>query len=102
MRLAESFPVTPARQAQRILAAWNAGNEPLLQQELQISQQLRGEAGPGGDEERLELLRAVSAGMLRLSLPLLGTRKDPAVRRCLDLLAHLAGTPAVPPSPYVN
>ncbi|MBZ5575429.1 MAG: hypothetical protein LAP40_02585 [Acidobacteriia bacterium] len=89
----DTLKVTPARQAGRILAAWNAGDEPLLQMELQNSQGLRCPSGQGLDEERLELLWAVSGKILRARLPLQENRRDPAVRRCLDLLAHLAHTP---------
>ena len=90
MPLAEAAPITAARQAERILAAWNAGDEPLLHHELRTSQRLQCGPGHGLDEERLELLQAVSQGILRAPVPLLGTRQDPAIRRCLDLLAHLA------------
>jgi hypothetical protein len=34
--------------------------------------------------------------MLRVGDPVSHGRRDPAVRRCLDLLAHLAQAPAVP------
>lgn len=86
-------PLTPARQAGRILAAWAAGDEPLLRQELQKSQNVDCSSRPGLDEERLELLMAVSEGMMRVPHRLQTGAKDPAVRRCLDLLAHLAETP---------
>ena len=77
--------VTPALQAERILAAWDSGDEPLLHQELQKSRDLA--CAPGLEEERLELLQAVSEGMLRAS-----DREESTLRRCLDLLAHLAQT----------
>lgn len=76
--------VTPARQAERILAAWASGNEPLLHQELRRSRELGCTTGGGLDEERLELLQAASEGLLR---------KDRTAGRCLDLLAHLAQAP---------
>ncbi len=79
--------VTPARQAERILAAWESGDEPLLHQELRKSQKLDYPLVQGVDEERMELLQAVSKGMLRAVSQ---DRRDPAVRPCLDLLAHLA------------
>lgn len=100
MPLADTLEVTPARQAKRILAAWAAGDGPLLREELQKSQQLTCATGHGLDEERLELLLAVSQGLLRSPDPLLGGREDPALRRCLDLLAHLAqAAPATPVQP---
>lgn len=82
--------VTPALQAERILMAWESGDESLLRQELHKTQNLGWTAARGLDEERLELLQAVSEGMLRAANPFCYGRKDPAVRRCLDLLAHLA------------
>jgi hypothetical protein len=92
------FPkLTPARQAERILAAWAAGNQLLLQQELLKSQCLECEAGEALDQERLELLMALSEDMLRTHDPLAGGRRHPSVRRCLDLLAHLATASRVSP-----
>lgn|SRR5581483_4493270 len=82
--------VTPALQAERILMAWESGDESLLRQELRKTQKVGSAAARGLDEERLELLQAVSEGMLRATDPFCHGRKDPAVRRCLDLLAHLA------------
>ena len=79
--------VTPTLQAERILAAWESGDGPLLHQELRKSQKLDFALVHGLDEERMELLQAVSAGMLRA---VSHDRRDPAVRPCLDLLAHLA------------
>jgi hypothetical protein len=85
--------VTPALQAERILAAWASGDEPSIQQELQNSRSLAA-AGLGLDEERLELLQAVSEGMLRSPKAVRGGWEDPALRRCLDLLTHLAKSPS--------
>jgi hypothetical protein len=90
MRFAQTLNVTPALQAERILTAWESGDESLLRQELRKTQEMDGTAACGLDEERLELLQAVSQGMLRTASPFCYGRKDPAVRRCLDLLAHLA------------
>ena len=95
MPMTDCSPLTPARQAGRILAAWAAGDEPLLRQELRNSQNLDYSSRPGLDEERLELLMAVSEGMMRVPRRLQSGRKDPAVRRCLDLLAHLAQGPGM-------
>jgi len=89
-------PVTPSGQAERILKAWAAGNQPLLHQELERGQGLRCAPGRGLDEERLELLQAVSHGMLRAPDVLQSGKNDPSVRRCLDLLAHLAQAPGGP------
>ena len=100
MATAEISTLSPAHQAERILAAWDAGDEPLLRKELHNSQHLRYAPELGWDEERLELLRAASQGILRAPIPLTETRPDPAVRRCLDLLAHLARTSA--PLPRSN
>lgn len=94
MPVSEPLSLTPTEQAGRILAAWASGNKPRLQQELRNSRQLGGGSQQPLDEERLELLQAVSEGMLRAPDGGLG-RRDPAVRRCLDLLAHLAQAPAV-------
>ena len=83
--------VTPARQAERILAAWDSGDRPLLRQELHSSRRLSShEYSPGMDEERLELLTAITENMLRAPDPLLTGHKDPSIRRCLDLLVHLS------------
>ena len=85
----------PALQAERILAAWASGDESLLRQELRKSQKLDGVPARGLDEERLELLRAVAGGLLKSPGGLRQGRKDPSVRRCLDLLAHLAHAPSI-------
>lgn len=90
MPFTDCSPLTPARQAGRILAAWATGDECLLRQELQKSQNFDYPSRPGLEEERLELLMAASQGMMRAPSRLRGGRKDPAVQRCLDLLAHLA------------
>ena len=82
--------LNPARQAGRILAAFASGDEPLLQQELHRTQFLVLGSRHGLAEERLELLQAVSENMLRAGESLGEGRRDPAIRRCLDLLAHLA------------
>lgn len=93
MPIRDCSPFTPARQAGRILAAWAAGDEPLLRQELLRSQNLDDCSRPALEEERLELLMAVSEGMMREPHRLPSGSNDPAVRRCLDLLAHLAQAP---------
>ena|SRR5579872_1234544 len=90
MSFAETMNVNPSLQAERILAAWESGNELLLRQELRKTQSLPCAVARGLDEERLELLQALSEGMLRTAAPLSDARRDPAIRRCLDLLAHLA------------
>lgn len=95
----EILQPNPALQAGRILQAFAAGNTPLLHQELQKSRNLGHTAAPALEQEQFELLRALSEGMLRAGDPLSHGRSDPAIRRCLDLLAHLAQTPAVNPSP---
>ena len=93
MALAYSQRITPAHHAGRILAAWTAGDEALLQNELQKSHSLDCIPLHGLDEERLELLMAASEGILRTPQPILQAKKDPTLRRCLDLLAHLAQAP---------
>ena len=93
MPLADTLSTSPARQAGRILEAFASGNEPLLHQELQRSREISCTGARGLEAERLELLQALAAGMLRSRTPLAEGRKDPAVRRCLDLLAHLAQVP---------
>ena len=90
MQSTEISQSSPAFQAVRILEAFSAGNQPLLYHELQKTRHLGPATAPGLEEERLELLRAVSEGMLRAGDPLSLGRRDPAIRRCLDLLAHLA------------
>ena len=97
MPFPDTLNVNPAGQAGRILQAFASGNEPLLQQELQRSQTLGIAANRGLEEERFELLHALSLGMLRACGSLSEGRRDPAVRRCLDLLGHLAQAPSVKP-----
>ena len=84
----------PALQAGRILEAFASGNEPLLHQELRRSRDFEPASLPGLEQERFELLQALSEGMLRSGNLILDGHKNPAVRRCLDLLAHLALAPA--------
>ena len=98
MSSTETSQPNPALQAGRILEAFAAGNTPLLHQELQRSRNLGRDAIPALEQEQFELLRALSEGMLRAGDPLSQGRRDPGVRRCLDLLAHLAQAPAVNPS----
>ena len=81
MPAAHPSTVTPAAQAERILAAWSLGDQLLLQQELEKTRELGCGTWCGLEQERLELLQAVSEAMLR---------KDRTVGRCLGLLAHLA------------
>ncbi len=90
MPATDTFTLNPVRQAGRILEAFAAGNQPLLHQELQRTQFSAPAPVCGLDEERLELLQAISESMLRAGDPLSEGRRDPAVRRCLDLLSHLA------------
>ncbi|GEM_PF-3341947 len=90
MPVADAPAVNPVRQAGRILEAFASGNQGLLYQELQRTQLPAPPAIGGLEEERLELLQAVSEGMLRAGDPLSQARRDPALRRCLDLLTHLA------------
>lgn len=83
---------TPADQAARILAAWTSRNATGLHEELQRSLELSSaQAAWGIVEERLQLLQAVTEGMQDATDPL--TTGDPKLRRCLDLLRHLAQTP---------
>ena|SRR5579864_2664933 len=93
MPLADTLSTSPSFQAGRILEAFASGNEPLLHQELRKTRNLGRLPAHGLEEERFELLQAVSEGMLRFPNPLAEGRRDPAVRRCLDLLAHLAQVP---------
>ena len=95
MSSTELLPLNPALQAGRILEAFAAGNTSLLHQELQRSRNLSRAATPALEQEQFELLHALSEGMLRAGDPLSQGRRDPAIRRCLDLLAHLAQAPAV-------
>ena len=90
MALADTLSTSPALQAGRILEAFASGNEPLLQEELQKTRNLGRALTPGLEDERLELLQGLAEAMLRSRARLAEGRKDPAVRRCLDLLAHLA------------
>lgn len=91
--------LNPAFQAGRILDAFADGNISLLHQELQRSRSLGHAATPALEQEQFELLRALSEGMLRAGDPLSQGRRDPAIRRCLDLLTHLAQAPVVNPDP---
>ncbi len=97
MSSTENFQPNPALQAGRILQAFAAGNNPLLHQELQKGRNLGLTAAPALEQEQFELLRALSEGMLHAGDPLSQGRRDPAIRRCLELLAHLAQAPAVRP-----
>ncbi|HLK49912.1 MAG TPA: hypothetical protein VKT49_17335 [Bryobacteraceae bacterium] len=100
MPLADTLSTSPALQAGRILEAFASGNEPLLHEELQKTRNLRRSLSPGLEEERFELLQALAEGMLRFRARLSEGRKDPGVRRCLDLLAHLAQTPSARGNAY--
>ncbi|HEV3331720.1 MAG TPA: hypothetical protein VG096_12100 [Bryobacteraceae bacterium] len=91
MMFPDAPSLTPADQAARILAAWTSQNATGLHEELRRSLELS-EAQPawGIQEERLQLLRAVTEGMQDAADPL--TPGDPKLRRCLYLLRHLAET----------
>jgi len=84
--------LTPAHQAARILAAWTQQNATGLDEELRKGLELAtAEHVPGIQDERLQLLRAVTEGIKDAPDPL--TPSDPKLRRCLFLLRHLAQTP---------
>ena len=85
--------MTPSGQAARILAAWRSRNTVGLHEELERTRQLTEPRCPV-QEERLELLRAVTEGMRHSPDPL--TNVDPKLRRCLDLLRHLSQMPEGP------
>ena len=90
--VSEPAPLTPAGQAARVLAAWMSQNAAGLNEELQRSLRLSAEESAWGvQEERLQLLRAVTEGIQDAPDPL--TPSDPKLRRCLYLLHHLAQTP---------
>jgi hypothetical protein len=92
MTLSERTPLTPASQAARILAAWTSQNATGFHEELQRSLELSAAQPAWGiQEERLQLLRAVTEGIQDIADPL--TPGDPKLRRCLYLLRHLAQTP---------
>ena len=92
MMLATVTPMTPAYQAARILAAWRSQNATGLHQELQRSLELSADEQPRSFlEERCQLLRAATQGIQDAPDPL--TAGDPKLRRCLDLLQHLAQMP---------
>ena len=92
MLMSEPSTLTPADQAARILAAWTSQNATGLHEELQRSLELSS-AQPvrSIQEERLQLLRAVTEGIQEAADPL--TAGDPKLERCLYLLRHLARTP---------
>ncbi len=91
MLMSEPSILTPADQAARILAAWTSQNATGLHEELQRSLELSWTPQAGcAEEERLQLLRALTEGMQDAPDPL--TPGDPKLRRCLDLLRHLAQT----------
>ena len=92
MTLLDPSTLTPADQAARILAAWTSQNATGLHEELQRSLELSSAQPPWSfQDERLQLLRAVSQGMQDAADPL--TPGDRKLQRCLDLLRHLAQTP---------
>jgi len=89
MLMSDPSTLTPADQAARILAAWTSQNATGLHEELQRSLDLSSaEPAWGIHEERFQLLRAVTEGIQDAPDPL--TPGDPKLRRCLDLLRHLA------------
>jgi hypothetical protein len=92
MTLSDASTLTPAHQAARILAAWTSQNATGLHEELQRSLELSSTQPVRSiQEERLQLLRAVTEGMQGAADPL--TPGDRKLQRCLDLLRHLAQTP---------
>jgi len=88
--------MTPSGQAARILAAWSSRNTVGLHRELERSLDLYDEPDSSVEDERLQLLRAVTEGMRLSPDPL--TNGDPKLRRCVDLLRHLSQMPE-PPRP---
>ena len=78
--------VSPSDQAARLLTAWVSRNPAGLREELRRSREL--DCGLGvrdlESEERVQLLRAVAAGIEQ------SPAEDPKLRCCLDLLRHLA------------
>jgi hypothetical protein len=89
--LPQPVSLTAADQAARILAAWTSQNATGLNEELRKGLELSSEQPAWGiQEERLQLLRAVTEGIKDAPDPL--TTGDPKLRRCLYLLRHLAQT----------
>lgn len=66
----------------------------MLQKELRTIRESSSKAATGLEQERFELLQAISESMLQTA-PILPSRKEPAMRRCLELLEHLASTPGL-------
>jgi hypothetical protein len=89
MLMSDSSTFTPADQAARILAAWTSQNASGLHEELQRSLEFSSaQTAWGIEEDRFELLRAVTEGIQDAPDPL--TPADPKLQRCLYLLRHLA------------
>jgi len=87
----EPASLTPADQAARILAAWTSQNATGLHEELRRSLEISfAQPALAIQEERLQLLRAVTEGIQDAPDPL--TLEDPKLQRCLYLLRHLAQT----------
>ena len=92
MTLVNAPAPQPAYQAARILNAWRSRNAAGLREELERSLELPEDPKAGSmQEERCQLLRAITVGIKDSPNPL--TPDDAKLRRCLDLLQHLAQLP---------
>ena len=93
-------PFVPSRSAsvdlaEALLRAWIRGDRLELENEIHHTSTAR-EPANGGDDERLELLKAVAERMLLLPDLFAFRDADPQLDLCLNLLLHLAACDPMP------
>lgn len=92
-QIGQSAHVGSTELAGALLRAWAQGNPAALGLELDRSSQANCESDTC-EQERLQLLSAVSDTLRNCSSPFSPDTADPAVEVCIRLLSHLAGAPA--------
>jgi hypothetical protein len=80
---------TCGTQAEALLRAWMVGDSGRLEAELEKSLSADLPAANDGEEERVQLLRAVAGRMRSCPDPFAPWCVDPGLDLCLDLLTHL-------------
>ncbi len=93
--------LTPAKQAGIILSAWVRSDHETFHRELQQALQIPTSPRTSQlEQERAELLCAVSTRLRTCPDPLTDDFTDPVLRLCINLLSHVANQPVEAEIPW--
>ncbi len=85
-----------------LLRAWEKGDRPALEVELDRSSSAPGDMPDTGEAERLQMLRAIAVRMKASADPLAVSYLDLGLGVCVDLLSHLARPASRPQAKHVR